>query len=198
TRQPPRPWGWTGWQGALFWLRIAGPTHVGMDRREVSDQRGHQRRPHARGDGPDQEGGQRGELRAGPTHVGMDRRHAKTAVWSPGRPHARGDGPSTVRTPTMTNRQAPRTWGWTINTRSLTRIETAGPTHVGMDLGILRELRQDFRRPHARGDGPLRGEPPPDMRKQAPRTWGWTATGYTRQQVRRAGPTHVGMDRFRW
>src|SRR5699024_896892 len=126
----------------------------------------------------------------------MDHQHTQPHPNRNRRPHARGDGPSTHAASPESKPQAPRTWGWTINTRSLTRIETAGPTHVGMDLGILRELRQDFRRPHARGDGPLRGEPPPDMRKQAPRTWGWTATGYTRQQVRRAGPTHVGMDRF--
>src|SRR5699024_896891 len=127
----------------------------------------------------------------------MDRSPAKAAVWSPGRPHARGDGPSTVRIPTLTNPQAPRTWGWTINTRSLTRIETAGPTHVGMDHQHTQPHPNRNRRPHARGDGPGHPAGAASGLSQAPRTWGWTAPRRTTPRHAKAGPTHVGMDRNR-
>ena len=91
--QAPRTWGWTD---DVPWGRgdyHAGPTHVGMDHGEFVPVRVQDRRPHARGDGPDPAlpadrrltqaprtwGWAAGATEiaafatAGPTHVGMDR-----------------------------------------------------------------------------------------------------------------------------
>src|SRR5699024_10003633 len=133
---------------------------------------------------------------AGPTHVGMDRGLASVRLRCPRRPHARGDGPGKWRGPMVWMEQAPRTWGWTAHASRSFRLNEAGPTHVGMDRGRNPHALQNVRRPHARGDGPALNAKARSERLQAPRTWGWTASQLLAGDVVRAGPTHVGMDRW--
>src|SRR5699024_8783966 len=51
--QAPRTWGWTAAADARAGATPAGPTHVGMDRVSAGQQCLRDRRPHARGDGPE-------------------------------------------------------------------------------------------------------------------------------------------------
>src|SRR5699024_3109563 len=135
-RQAPRTWGWTAGLWEHCARTVAGPTHVGMDRRMRAAGPCRGSRPHARGDGPAPTPHERAppqqaprtwgwtathchellSMRAGPTHVGMDRRAFPRRPGGGRRPHARGDGPTCLPPTTWRRTQAPRTWGWTATT----------------------------------------------------------------------------------
>src|SRR5699024_10657977 len=213
--QAPRTWGWTADRHRSRRVAAAGPTHVGMDRARTAELASASRRPHARGDGPytgslsaglhrqaprtwgwtGQERRNWHRLHAGPTHVGMDRPTIPWVWGGGGRPHARGDGPYTRSLSPRFHRQAPRTWGWTGTLLVTNRKLPAGPTHVGMDRFIGAHVMRITRRPHARGDGPVRIRSQSRDEVQAPRTWGWTGQSALLPSGGAAGPTHVGMDR---
>ena len=48
----PRTWGWTAVRDNLLLREGVFPTHVGMDRERLLEEKEHDRVPHARGDGP--------------------------------------------------------------------------------------------------------------------------------------------------
>src|SRR5690606_35702767 len=115
-------------------------------------------------------------------------------------PHARGDGPARDPRRVAVYFRAPRTWGWTAQSRDGAACGAPSPTHVGMDRLGLAATPVGAPEPHARGDGP-QGKPADDVRPdRAPRTWGWTANIRDEQEALAPSPTHVGMDRSaaRW
>ena len=71
-----------------------------------------------------------------------------------GFPHARGDGPLSGSRKTCASSFSPRPWGWSDINVSLIRVLNVFPTPVGMVRFQLRNLRNNNRFPHARGDGP--------------------------------------------
>src|SRR5699024_3339607 len=127
--QAPRTWGWTMGNSFPSGSRIAGPTHVGMDRIRRCLLTGASRRPHARGDGPPErprsprsppqaprtwgwtvpDDRDPQNILAGPTHVGMDRSSRPSRGSASSRPHARGDGPAMFRAGSDGGSQA---WGY--------------------------------------------------------------------------------------
>ncbi len=186
-----------------------------MDRPSRHEKGPHAAEPHARGDGPV------GDLlgvvvrsraprtwgwtaaiaevesryKPSPTHVGMDR-GAGGVRGGPGpEPHARGDGPALSLGDAYLFVRAPRTWGWTDPGRAERVRVVPSPTHVGMDRWSTTRWRRSAAEPHARGDGPQLGAVSEPVAARAPRTWGWTASGFALRLLGVPSPTHVGMDR---
>src|SRR5699024_7740721 len=191
------------------------PTHVGMDRRSRTSGPLRFPKPHARGDGPgarmaESERGDQaprtwgwteenttstGIVNPSPTHVGMDRHQGVQPPDPIPKPHARGDGPTSGGVLTLSDDQAPRTWGWTEPPPAPSGAPSPSPTHVGMDRVSPDTPLVSGAKPHARGDGPSGIEPKRSAPSQAPRTWGWTGHHETLGQDHGPSPTHVGMDR---
>ncbi len=173
----PRTWGWTVRHAGPTGHRRVVPTHVGVDRVTRFPDRLSVGRPHARGGGPKgaktigiggasspRTWGWTGEDQMTadrtpvvPTHVGVDRRKSPPERASWGRPHARGGGPDRLGHLSVVHQSSPRTWGWTVETRSGAMASWVVPTHVGVDRTLARCSRWSVCRPHARGGGPTQG-----------------------------------------
>ena len=129
------------------------PTPVGMDRLVLPAAAGGRSIPHARGDGPDEQGKPRPGYRI---------------------PHARGDGPGSRELFRDLFWYSPRPWGWTDVTVFATRPILVFPTPVGMDRSASRGISQTRSIPHARGDGPMARGGRSGRHEYSPRPWGWT------------------------
>ena len=154
----PRTWGWT--------------EPARLQRSRV------QRRPHARGGGPDSyaHGGILGCVV--PTHVGVDRIPAHAAVPARVVPTHVGVDRSDGGSPDRSRTSSPRTWGWTAE-RLFLAVDRppSSPRTWGWTVGDARARLAWRRRPHARGGGP----------------WYLLVATNTTPVV----PTHVGVDRCR-
>ena len=195
-RLSPRSWGWTERKDSLFNFETLSPRSWGWTDSPVRQAPDLNRCPHARGDGPAN---------------GTARLRSRSC------PHARGDGPrgghlrslTPVVVPTLvgmdrkepTTRQhgpvvVPRSWGWTAGRVLRGKRQGVVPTLVGMDRNRGPVLRPTARCPHARGDGPKRGNDKKGKRDVVP-----TLVGMDRRKPRFADsktsvvPTLVGMDR---
>ena len=150
----PRTWGWTVLPQDAAHVAGESPTHVGMDRGATGLLCGHQREPHARGDGPPRTFTLGCFLLRAPRTWGWTDPDAWQHIPANREPHARGDGPSRARTASPRSPRAPRTWGWTEGIRCSTVVPSESPTHVGMDRAGVEGGRGSSGEPHARGDGP--------------------------------------------
>ena len=69
------------------------------------------------------------------------------------------------------------------------------PTRVGVDRGEGPPSRREWRRPHARGGGPVLFPNEVASFESSPRAWGWTASMVNCSWRKNVVPTRVGVDR---
>src|SRR5690606_15176386 len=74
---------------------------------------------------------------ASPTHAGMHRYVRAVGGRVPRTPHARGDRPHGQVQRDQLTAEAPRTWGWTVESNHLQDLGSGSPTHAGMVLWHL-------------------------------------------------------------
>ncbi len=183
-----------------------------MARRGTSGPRRAGRFPHARGDGPKWRNASAnwpsisprawgwpaslGNLGAClsdfPTRVGMARGRAARGPFSDRFPHARGDGPHR-KLPTIIPRTiSPRAWGWPVVPEDARPCGGDFPTRVGMARRSVGSIRLWTRFPHARGDGPARGDVVQVVPLISPRAWGWPGRYRSDRSQNHSFPKQVG------
>ena len=91
---------------------------------------------------------------------------------------------------------SPRPWGWSVENSGKLDTLTVFPTPVGMVRDLLPDGSGCGCFPHARGDGPRRGDRHDRCPEFSPRPWGWSALHHRGFRNRGVFPTPVGMVRF--
>ena len=213
----PRPWGWSVPPLSLRMRQAVLPTPVGMVRTASSSTRATARSPHARGDGPPNapsgedldkfsprpwgwsvcSDARQPSRRVLPTPVGMVRACVRVTSARDGSPHARGDGPHFAEPFQPAVQFSPRPWGWSGHPSPARPSDRVLPTPVGMVRSKGAVGGRLFSSPHARGDGPPRGQGRNHRREFSPRPWGWSVNRSRLASRLEVLPTPVGMVRFK-
>ncbi|GEM_PF-1003714 len=213
-RMSPRTWGWTATTSPNGPTGRDVPTHVGVDRNNVTKWSYWTRCPHARGGGPGSPPPRTGHSpmsprtwgwtvpdgvakRLGadvPTHVGVDPWRCVRSTGSSRCPHARGGGPPLDHDVEGIAEMSPRTWGWTPCRDPARPHRRDVPTHVGVDPERGVQWLRDPGCPHARGGGPTTPDGTVYDSSMSPRTWGWTVQISPDESQFLDVPTHVGVD----
>ncbi len=127
----PHAWGWSGCPSLVVGQAGVLPTRVGMVRRLPAPEKGGQRSPHTRGDGPQTsctgegrpafsphawgwsvcDGSNVSCLVVLPTRVGMVRSSSPKSRPSSSSPHTRGDGPQATELGGQVRKFSPYAWG---------------------------------------------------------------------------------------
>ena len=149
----PHTRGWTPGRRGRTTGSNGFPAHAGMDPQSSRIPRTGRRLPRTRGDGPDEGGDVRGDLRASPhtrgwtprggsararpvgfpAHAGMDRYVHRGDVHRGRLPRTRGDGPVPIQHSLGDPLASPHTRGWTADREAAVRAAQGFPAHAGMD-----------------------------------------------------------------